>query len=112
EMAWFDAYDFMYPGGIFQFYSIFSWSVGTKGSNIRVPLPPGWQETRSRLAHWANAGCTYVPCAPMGGGAVAPVDEDRDGSLLAGAVSEHLLRGSDVYTTYAAVPFRNSADPN
>ncbi len=112
EMAWFDAYDFMYPGGVFQFYSMFSWSVGTKRNNIRVPLPPAWQETRSKLARWQNAGCTYVPCAPMGGGAVAPVDEDRDGSLLAGAVSEHLLHGSDVYTTYAALPFRNSADPS
>jgi predicted acyl esterase len=112
EMAWFDAYDFFYPGGVFQFYSMFSWSVGTRGSSIRVPLPPGWRQIRSTSGgRWATAGCTYLPCAPMGGGAVAPVDEDQDGSLLAGALQDHLVNGSEVFATYAALPFRNSVDP-
>jgi len=113
EMAWFDAYDFMYPGGIFQFYALFSWSVGTKGSQIRSPLTPSWREVvlegaRSRAGRWSVAGCTNVPCAPMRAGPVAPVDEDRDGSLLAAAVSEHLLKGNDVFLIYSSLPYRNS----
>jgi len=116
EMAYFDVYDFMYPGGIFQYVSIFSWSTGTRRANIRVVMPPGWRDAIqrgavSRPGRVPDLTCTYVPCAAMGGGPVAPVDDDRDGSLLAAAVSEHLFKGSDVYGTYSNMPFRNSAEP-
>lgn len=117
EMAWFDPYDFMYPGGIYQFYSLFAWSVSNRAGTIRVLLPPKWREVitagrRSDEARWPNAGCTYVPCAPMGSGQVAPVDDDADGSLLMAAVAEHRRLGSDVFVTYSSLPFRNSTDRN
>jgi putative CocE/NonD family hydrolase len=79
-----------------------------------VSLAPDWRAallegSRYRPGRWQVAGCAYLPCAPMGGGPVSPVDEDADGSLLAAAVSQHLREGTDAYLTYAALPFRNSA---
>ena len=117
EMAWFDPYDFMYPGGIFQFYSLFAWSVSNRAGMIRVPLAPNWREViaadrHSDGARWPAAGCTYVPCAPMGSGLVAPVDEDEDGSLLMAAVDDHRRLGNDVFLAYSSLPFRNSTDRN
>ena len=114
EMAWFDAYDFMYPGGIFQFWALFSWSTSTRSGSIRMVMPSRWLDVvregaRSRAGRWPVEGCTEVPCAPMRSGPVAPVDEDLDGSLLAAAVSQHLLKGSDVYPIYSSLPYRNSA---
>lgn len=116
EMAYFDFYDFAYPGGIFQFWSLFNWGTSTQGSSIHGGLPPDFRaalarSSRSAPGPFVRSRCVKVPCAPMGAGSVAPVDEDSTGQLLAAAQAEH-LGGRNVFGIYQALPFRNSTGAN
>ncbi len=87
EMAVFDFYHMLYPGGIFQDYALPNWKKLTR--NLDASLTFDW---------------FGVPFGP-----VAPVDGDSGITLRSAAVAEH--QGSwDVGDMWARVPFRDSRD--
>ncbi len=116
EMAYFDLYDFLHPGGIFQYWAMFNWGGSTQRHNIYSPLPPDFRAIVARSARslpgpFVRSKCRRLPCAPMGGGPVAPVDEDTTGNLVAAAQAEHLA-GRNIFGVYQALPYRDSRTPS
>lgn len=87
EMAFFDAYDFLYPGGVFRNDFAEKWSHLTK--TLDASLEAKWYE--------------------MTIGPVAPVDADADGTMLAEALKEHEASW-DIFQLFSGLPFRNSRD--
>ena len=116
EVAWLDSYSFVYPGGIFNLWPMYSWSTAVQTSDFAAPLPPNWKEIiateRDREAiSRAPADCDIMPCVEMGGlpaSPMTPVDEDRDGSMLAAATAEHRQSLPDTFTIARSAPFRDS----
>jgi predicted acyl esterase len=116
EMAYFDLYDFVHQGGIFQYWAMFNWGASTQRNNIYGPLPADFRAIVARSARslpgpFVRSKCQRLPCAPMGGGPVTPVDEDTTGNLLAAAQAEHLA-GRNVFGVYQALPYRDSRTPS
>jgi len=90
EMAWFDEYDFTYPGGIYQVDLIGWWDTLTKALDHSVPF-------------------TWFGYEPFGR-PVRRVDGDEDGTLLSAAIADHNLNRSMV-DMWTGIPFRDSVDP-
>jgi putative CocE/NonD family hydrolase len=82
EMAMFDMYSFVYPGGVFHHEFLGTWNFITRTCDLNIPavFPP-----------------------------VAPVDDDPQGVRLQEAILQHLFNG-DVLQIAASAPFRDSAD--
>ena len=96
-VAFIDEYDFIYPGGIFLDWPVYCWAGFVEAADRSAALPPDWRDVVAHNASGHAAPVPYVPieyggAAPAGGdpaGPVVPVDEDRDGSLLAEATAAH-----------------------
>jgi uncharacterized protein len=95
EMAYFEGYDSIYPGGIFGYWWVYSWSTIVRAQDISAPLVPGWRSAiaagRIGAISAARVRACYemLNCPPEPMGPVAPVDSDTDGRLLAEATEEH-----------------------
>jgi uncharacterized protein len=113
EMAYFESYDVIYPGGIFGDWWIYSWSTMVHSQDISAPLEPDWRRA-------AEAGRTGVidskrvsacfemlTCDSIPRGSVAPVDEDTKGELLARATEEHKSAATTISIASRAL-FRDS----
>jgi len=110
-VAWFDAYNFAYPGGIFTDRVIRAWGNGVQASDTSAALPAEWRtilaedhrrEARSR----GPLDCTSLPCSPMGG-PIPPVDVDSDATLLRAATHEH-RKSPNLHDLTSQLPFRDS----
>lgn len=88
EMAVFEFYPMLYPGGIFQEYALPTWRTLTTNLDQSIPF------------EWFG-----VPFGP-----VAPVDGDSGGSLRAAAIEAHRANW-DVGEMWRRVPYRDSQDP-
>ena len=117
EVAFFDAYDFIYPGGIFLDWPVYCWAGAVEAADRSAALPADWREIVRRHATGHAAPLPYAPieyggAAPAGGdpaGPMVPVDEDRDGRRLAEATAEHRA-SMNGHAIGAALPFRDSVD--
>jgi putative CocE/NonD family hydrolase len=95
EMAYFESYDVVYPGGIFGDWWLHSWSTMVRTQDISAPLPPNWlaaaQAARAgQLDPERERACfEMMRCPSIPRGSVAPVDEDLRGESLARATEEH-----------------------
>ena len=87
EMASFDHYDYVYPGGIFRESSRFNWQVLV--GNLDQSVPMLWMDEYQ--------------------GPVAPVDEDADGSMLSAALREHRAN-RNWYEMLSRAAYRDSVD--
>jgi len=113
-VAWLDAYNFAYPGGIFTDRVIQAWGNGVQSSDTSAALPSEWRamvtadrrrEARSRAA----PDCVSLPCSPMGG-PIPPVDADPDAALLRAATAEHLA-SPNLHDLTSKLPYRDSKLP-
>jgi uncharacterized protein len=113
EMALFEDYDSIYPGGIFGDWWVFSWSQFVRAQDISAPLEPGWRaaiasgRTGAIALARVQACLEMLTCPSEPRGPPAPVDEDTQGQLLARATEEHKAAP----TTFAIAsesPFRDS----
>ena len=124
EVAWLDVYNFAYPGGIFNFWPVYSWSTGVRTADYAAPLPRGWRgiieaERYRDAKSYAPADADYIPAVEPGGTStypIVPVDEDEDGLLLAQATQQHRQAGLNTYSFATSAPWRDSriegrADP-
>ncbi len=115
EVAWLDAYSFVYPGGIFNLWPMYSWCSLVESADFAAPLPPGWKgiieaERDRKAVSRAPCDCDVTPCVEIGGttaSPVTPVDEDHDGSMLAVATSQH-RDNPDTFATVRSAPYRDS----
>ena len=114
EMAYFESYDVVYPGGIFGDWWIYSWSTAVHSQDISAPLEPDW-----RSAVLAGRAGSLDPqrvikcfemmnCQSLPPGSVAPVDEDIHGELLAEATEEH-KSAKTTMSIASRAQFRDSA---
>ncbi|MBS1241536.1 MAG: hydrolase CocE/NonD family protein, partial [Gemmatimonadetes bacterium] len=85
EMAVFDFYEFIYPGGIY-----------------RLDFMTKWQQLTSQLDRSARFDWGRRQLGPA-----APMDGDSGSAWLAAAIAEHGGSG-DIQGYFASVPFRNS----
>ena len=116
-VAWIDEYDFIYPGGIFLDWPVYSWAHFVEAADRSAALPADWREI---VRHHAAGTAAPVPyafieyggAAPSGGdpaGPVVPVDEDHDAVRLAEATAEHRA-SMNGHAIGAALPYRDSVD--
>jgi uncharacterized protein len=95
EMAYFEGYDSIYPGGIFGDWWVYSWSRFVRAQDVSAPLEPDWRAAiaagRSGAIDLARvqACVEMLVCPPEPRGPVAPVDADTEVQLLARATEEH-----------------------
>lgn len=92
EMAWWDAYDVLHPGGILRDDLAAMWSAGVRGLDLGLPLMSEDVYGKPAVA-WP----------------AAPVDADADGSLIRAARRDH-HRNRDVYALVSGSPYRDSLD--
>jgi len=85
EMAYFNVYDFVYPGGIYRYDFIDSWNRLTQNLD-------------------ASKSTTFINFKL---GPAAPVDEDAEGRLRDAAVREHEANW-DMVEFFSPLPFRNN----
>jgi len=103
EMAYFESYDTIYPGGIFGDWWIYSWSSAARAQDISAPLEPDWRAAvlvgaKGAISLKRTRECfEMLRCQTDPRGSVAPVDSDIGGQLLARATEEH----KDAPTTYS-----------
>lgn len=88
EMAVFDFYEMLYPGGIFQEFALPTWRLLTRNLDASVPFE--WFGTRF--------------------GPVAPIDGDSGITLRDAAIAAH-RDNWDVGAMWGRVPYRDSRDP-
>jgi uncharacterized protein len=95
EMAYFESYDVIYPGGIFGDWWIHSWSSMVRSEDISAPLSPDWRSAAKAARTGAidsnreRACLDMLACPGIPRGSIVPVDNDVDGQLLARATEEH-----------------------
>jgi uncharacterized protein len=117
EMAIFDSYDAMYPGGIFGDWWIYSWSTMVRSGDISAPLEPDWRAAaaagRSGVIDDEHVRACFemLDCPGNPRGSVAPVDADTDGQLLARAIEEHKAAATTI-SIAARATFRDSRVDN
>jgi len=88
EMAFFDVYSFVYPGGVYRDDFISNWNRLTKSLDALTDFE--WLTLKKR-------------------GRVAPVDEDLNGEMLAAAIRDHEAN-RDMVELFSPLIFRNSID--
>lgn len=88
EMVYFDHYSSFYPGGVLRHDLLRYWDTNTSNMYMRVEFktPNGSPVAR-----------------------VAPVDEDKDGSLLSAAIRDHKLNRS-ILEMLLPLPYRDSVE--
>ncbi len=92
EMAWWDAYDVLYPGGILRDDLVGMWSTGVRALDLGVPVVAADVRGETTVA---------LPAAP--------VDEDVGGSMIREARRDHFAN-RDVWGFVTGHPFRDSTD--
>ena len=92
EMAWWDAYEIIWPGGILRDDLAAMWSAGVRSLDLGIPA---LSETfrGDEAISWP----------------AAPVDADLDGSLIRSARREHFAN-RDVFEFCTSNPFKDSAE--
>lgn len=91
EMANFEWYSWIYPGGIYRDDFLRQWGRLTK--ELDSPAPKDLDFFKLKM---------LFP--------VAKVDEDKDGSMLAAALQEH-QKNRDIFQLFVPLHFRDSIDP-
>ena len=117
EVASFDLYDPVRPGGIYMDVLLHAWGRDVLSASRSNPLQPDWRTVveahRDRPADASPwKGRTYTPTETLGGGPsspVTPVDEDVDAKLLAEAIYEH-RNIPNAHALFDALLYRDSID--
>jgi hypothetical protein len=113
EMAYFESYDVVYPGGIFGDWWIYSWSTGVHSQDTSAPLEPDFRKAVEAGRAGAidpqrvSACFEMLNCQSLPRGSVAPVDEDVRGDLLARATEEH-KSAKTTFSIASRAQFRDS----
>lgn len=92
EMAWWDAYDVIYPGGIMRDDLIAMWSAGVRALDLGVPM---------LVERWDGTPAVNHPAAP--------VDADADQTLIRDARREHFTN-RNVMEFAQSNPHRDSSE--
>ena len=92
EMAWWDAYDVLYPGGIMRDDLLAMWSAGVRCLDLGIPM---------LTERWDGAPAINHPAAP--------VDADVDGTLIRDARRQHFAN-RNVMEFAESNPYRDSTE--